>query len=256
MPKSKLMRVAITALLGAGLCPSQLNRGTLTGVITDPSGAAVANAAITATHVDTGVVSSTTTTDTGNYTLPALPIGNYRVSFEAAGFKKVVRDQMEVLAGGTHRLDVTFELGSVTESVMVQAQASALQTESSRVATNVNTKRVEDLPLQVNGAIRSVFNLAIIAPETKTAGGFRIGGGQAAGWEMAMDGLPLTSASAQYQQERAPADQFRADRRDQRVHGGKQRHEGRVRARDGSRDLRDEVRNEPGTWECLRVSPQ
>jgi hypothetical protein len=204
MSNVPLIRAATLAGLLTALCVAQLNRGSLTGVATDPSGAAVSSTVINATHLDTGVVSSTSTTENGNYTLPALPIGIYRVEFEAAGFKKVVRDKMEVIAGGTHRLDVQFELGSVTESVMVQAQASALQTESSRVATNVNTKLVEDLPLQVNGAIRSVFNLALIAPETKTAGGFRIGGGQAAGWEMAMDGLPLTSASAQYQQERAP----------------------------------------------------
>jgi hypothetical protein len=203
MSISTLIRIAGICLFPL-LCLAQLNRGSLTGVVTDPSNAAVAAATITATHVDTGVVSSTTTTDTGNYTLPALPIGVYRVNFEASGFKKVVRDRMEVVAGGTHRLDVQFELGSVTESVMVQAQATSLQTESSRVATNVSTKLVEDLPLLVNGSIRSVFNLALIAPETKTSGGFRIGGGQAAGWEMAMDGLPLTSASAQYQQERAP----------------------------------------------------
>jgi hypothetical protein len=188
----------------AALCVAQLNRGTLTGVVSDPSNAAVVGAVITATHVQTGVSSRTATTDGGNYTLPALPIGVYKVEYEAPGFKKVVRSQMEVLAGGTHRVDVQFELGSVTEAITVQAQASPLQTESSRVATNVSTKLVEDLPLIVNGAIRSVFNLAMIAPETKTTGGFRIGGGQAAGWEMAMDGMPLTSASAQYQQERAP----------------------------------------------------
>jgi len=203
MKQSTLIRIAFAFALPL-LCWSQLNRGTLTGVITDPQGAAVAGAAITARHVDTGVVSATASTDSGNYTLPALPIGVYRVEFEAPGFKKVVRDQTEVLAGVTHRADVQFELGSVSESVLVESQASQLQTESSRVATNVSTRLVEDLPLQVNGAIRSVFNLALIAPETKTAGGFRIGGGQASGWEMAMDGMPLTSASAQYQQERAP----------------------------------------------------
>ena len=69
---------------------------------------------------------------------------------------------------------------------------------------DITTKLVEDLPLVVAGQIRNVFNLAIIAPEVKTGNGYRIGGGQGSGWEMTMDGTSLTSASTQYQTERAP----------------------------------------------------
>jgi hypothetical protein len=199
------MRKSAALLIWTACCAhAQLNRGTLTGVVTDPSGAAVPSVQITAVHTATGSSASTVTTDGGNYTLPSLIIGNYRVTAEAAGFKRAVRENLELNAGATMRLDIALEIGSVGESILVEARASALETETTRVATSITNKLVEDLPLQVDGAIRSVFNLALVAPEAKTQNGFRLGGGQGAGWEMSMDGMPLTSASAQYQNQRAP----------------------------------------------------
>jgi hypothetical protein len=198
--------LALAALLAALalVLPAQLNRAVLTGVVSDPSGAAVANAKIKAVAKDTNATYNTATTGTGDYTLPALDIGLYRIEVEAQGFKKTLRDNVQVTSGATVRLDLTLEVGQVTESINVSAQAAALDTESTRVATQLTTKLVEDLPLVVAGQIRNVFNLAIIAPETKTANGFRIGGGQGTGWEMNMDGASVTSASVGYQNERAP----------------------------------------------------
>jgi hypothetical protein len=164
----------------------------------------VPGAKVTAVHVETGTSSASAATNAGAYTLPALQIGAYRVEYEAPGFKRSVRDQVVLTAGSTIRLDISLELGSVGESVMVSAQASPIETESARVATNITTKLVQDLPLLVDGGIRSIFTLARIAPETRGAGqGFRIGGGQQVGWEMLMDGMPLSSASALYQGDRA-----------------------------------------------------
>jgi hypothetical protein len=188
----------------AALAAAQVNRGTVTGIVSDPSGGLVPGVKITATHVETGTSVSTTSNATGNYTLAALQIGMYRVDYEGPGFKKSVRDNLQLTAGSTLRLDMTLELGSVTESVVVSAQAAAIETESTRVATNINTKLVQEIPLLVNGGIRSVLTLAMLAPETRSAGGFRIGGGQGAGWEMMMDGMPLSSASSLYQTARAP----------------------------------------------------
>ena len=197
------MRFLLLAFL---TCPlfAQLDRGSLTGIVKDPSGAAVAGAKVTATQLSTNTVAETSTTDSGDYTLPALTIGIYRVTVESAGFKRSISSKVEVTSGSTLRLDFAVEIGTLTESVQVQAQATSLETESTRVATNLTTKLIEDLPLVVAGQIRNVFNLAIIAPEVKTANGFRIGGAQGSGWEMSMDGTSLTSASTQYQTERAP----------------------------------------------------
>jgi hypothetical protein len=71
---------------------AQLNKATLTGVVADPSGAAIVNARIAVVHTATNTTFSTTTTETGNYTIPALDIGTYRVEAEAPGFKKALRE--------------------------------------------------------------------------------------------------------------------------------------------------------------------
>ncbi len=199
-----MKRACVLLLVSWTWAAAQVNRGSLTGIVTDPSGAVLPAVKVAAIHAETGTASSTIATEAGNYTLPALSIGAYRVDFEAAGFKRAVRENVTIGAGATVRLDITMELGSVGESVQVVAQASAIETETTRVATSITNKLVENIPLVVGGQIRNVFNLAIIAPETKTANGFRIGGGQGASWDMLMDGMPLTSASAQYQEQRAP----------------------------------------------------
>ncbi|MGE5489043.1 MAG: carboxypeptidase regulatory-like domain-containing protein [bacterium] len=198
------LRLVVLSVCAAALCLAQINRATLTGIVTDPSEAVVPGVRVVATHVETGVSSSTTTTSAGAYTLPALQIGTYRVEYEGQGFKRSVQNGVVLTAGATVRLDITLELGAVGESVTVSAQAAPLETESTRVATNVTTKLVQDLPMLVDGGIRSIFTLASIAPETKGTGqDFRIGGGQAVGWEMLMDGMPMSSASALYQGDRA-----------------------------------------------------
>lgn len=183
---------------------AQLDKGAFTGAVKDPSGAAVAGARVAARQTETNVTFSSVTTETGDYTIPAVAIGPYSVTVEAAGFKRSVRSDARITSGSTLRLDFVIEIGAVTESIQVQGQMTALETESTRVATNLTTKLIEELPLVVAGQIRNVFNLAVIAPEVKTNNGYRIGGGQGSGWEMSMDGTSLTSASTQYQTERAP----------------------------------------------------
>ena len=202
---SKLTQLVLIAVLGISSCFAQTNRGTLTGVITDPSGAVVPGVKIVATHVETGTVSNTVASEGGSYTIPALPIGLYRIEFEANGFKKAIRNQVELASGATLRQDIALEIGSVGESVQVSAQSSPLETETTRQASTIQEKLVQDIPLFVNGSIRSVVSLALLAPETKTINGnLRIGAGQTSGWEMMMDGQPLSSASTLYQDVRAP----------------------------------------------------
>ncbi|MEO8369608.1 MAG: TonB-dependent receptor [Candidatus Solibacter sp.] len=202
---TKLTQLVLIAVLGISFCFAQANRGTLTGAITDPSGAVIPGVKITATHVETGTSSTTLTSESGSYTIPALQIGQYRIEFVASSFKKGIVNQVELAAGATLRQDMVLQIGSVGESVQVTAQASPLETETTRQATTIQEKLVQDIPLFVNGSIRSVVSLALLAPETKTVNGnLRIGGGQTSGWEMMMDGQPLSSASTLYQDARAP----------------------------------------------------
>ena len=194
--------VSAAAAVSSGF--AQLDRGVITGVVTDPSGAAVPDARIIAVHVSTNVSTSTASTASGNYTLPALPIGTYRFTVEAGGFKQAKQENLLVTAGSTIRLDIAMEMGTVSESVQVTARTTTLETESTRVATNLSNKLVDDLPLVVAGQMRNVFNLAMVAPEAKSASNYRIGGGQGGGWDMMMDGVSQASASYNYQAARAP----------------------------------------------------
>src|SRR5437879_6621219 len=95
-----------TALLETATAAfAQLNRGTITGVVRDPSGAAIVNAQVLATHTDTNIVTKTNSTGAGDYSLLGLDIGTYSVSVEASGFRRAVRTAVTVDSGATVRLD-------------------------------------------------------------------------------------------------------------------------------------------------------
>ena len=183
---------------------AQLDRGSITGVLRDPSDAGVPGAQVRATQTDTGVAHSVQSAATGDYLIPSLPAGRYRVTAEAPGFKRVIRDGIDVTAGSTLRIDLTLEVGAVSEQVEVTAQAPLLESDSARVATNVTRQLVDNLPLVVAGRVRSVFDLAILAPETRSGNGFRIGGGQGQAYDIQMDGASVVAASNNYMRERAP----------------------------------------------------
>ena len=134
-------------LCAAGLAFAQTDRGTITGTVSDPAGAVVANAAIEARHIETGTVYPTVSTATGNYTIAQLPVGAYEVTVTVPGFKKYVRSGFTVQVAATLRIDITLEVGAATESVTVQAEAALLKTESGELSHNVSTDTVDNLPI-------------------------------------------------------------------------------------------------------------
>src|SRR5437763_15111755 len=115
--------VAFCLLISASGAFAQSDRGTITGTVSDPAGAVVANAAVEAKSQDTGSVYPVATSSTGNYTITALPPGLYEVTATVTGFKKVTRPAIQVSVATTVRVDFTLEVGSTTESVTVNAEA-------------------------------------------------------------------------------------------------------------------------------------
>ena len=113
--------------------------GTITGVISDPSGAVVANAPVEAKNTATGVVSTAATSATGNYELGDLPSGTYEIDVAVAGFKKYVRTGVTVQQLQTTRVDFALQVGSASEAVTVVDVAPLLQTESGDISHNVTT---------------------------------------------------------------------------------------------------------------------
>jgi hypothetical protein len=102
--------------------------GTITGVISDPAGAVVPAAPVQAKNTATGVVSEAATSATGNYTLGDLPAGTYEIDLAVAGFKKYARTGITVQQLQTTRVDVTLEVGTATESILVQGESPLLAT--------------------------------------------------------------------------------------------------------------------------------
>src|SRR3954466_15926824 len=157
---STLRHLAVAlAFLSAGFPAlfAQGDRATLRGAVKDGTGAVVPNAAVSVKHTSTNSEYKTVTTGAGDFTVPNLPIGSYRIRVEANGFKALLRDGIDLTAGDSVQLDLQLQVGTTQETIEVNATASVLQTDNARVSTQVSTKLVNDLPVQVNGDVRSPF---------------------------------------------------------------------------------------------------
>jgi len=149
----------LTVVFFAGNVFAQEFRGSITGLVTDPSEAVVAGARVTVTNVATNVVTATVSNATGNYTLLYLVPGRYTVSVEATGFKKLVRPGIEVRVGDKLELDLRLELGGTQETMTVTGGTPLLETESASLGQVVDRRRIADLPL----ADGNPFSLAQLA---------------------------------------------------------------------------------------------
>jgi len=130
--------VMATALFFSVSAFAQGTTGTLRGQVLDPTGAAVANAQITATNIETGVSTKSVTTSAGTYSFPSLLPGRYSVTVYVAGFKKYIKNDVTVLAGQDNVADAALELGVATETIEVSAGAVQVQTTSSSLTNDYN----------------------------------------------------------------------------------------------------------------------
>ncbi len=116
-------RVVMCCLVSMIAGFAQSDRGTITGTVTDNSGAVVPHAVVVAVNSENGTEFQVATSETGNYTISSLRPGTYNVSAEAAGFKKITRTGILVAVATNVRVDVTLEVGATTESLTVTAEA-------------------------------------------------------------------------------------------------------------------------------------
>src|SRR3974377_979825 len=187
------LQVVIGVCVVANLM-AQTDRGVITGTVKDVSGAVVPGAQVTAIQIDTNANFKTKTTTSGDFTVPALPVGTYQVRIENTGFKTNVANNVVVGAGATVSLDMTMELGTTQQTVEVSAASQMLQTEAGRVATEVSSRLVDELPVVVNGAVRSPFDLGASAAAGNSTGQYRAGGGGGGAYGMTLDGTAVTTA--------------------------------------------------------------
>jgi outer membrane receptor for ferrienterochelin and colicin len=144
---------AVLALTFSAL--AQVQNGQFTGTVSDPTGAAIANAKVTVTNPATDLNLSTTTNSSGNYTVKEVPIGVYKITVEAPGFKTVSNAGVTANAGTIAHVDFKMLIGKASEVIEVTGEAAAVNTEDSKLATTVSSTQINNLPL--NG--RNVFDL-------------------------------------------------------------------------------------------------
>src|SRR5438876_4183593 len=160
MKKLQFCLVAISMLLVALGAFAQVQNGQFTGTVTDPSGAAIPNAKVTVTNMGTNLSVTTTTNQSGLFVVRELPVGTYKISTEAKGFKTRTDTDLTLNAGTSQRVDFRMELGQAREVVEVTGEAAAVNTEDSKLASTVSSTQIASLPL--NG--RNVYDLIQLAP--------------------------------------------------------------------------------------------
>jgi hypothetical protein len=195
--------VAVTFLLVslAASAWSQVNRGTIRGTISDASGAVIVGAKITADD-DAGRSSSSVSTGAGNYSIQALPSGIYRVTAEAPGFKKLIRENVRVETGVVIGLDLQLEVGGTTEQVTVTAEAPILSNESSDMSTTVKSEIFMNMPLAMGlgrnaTAFAGLVTPGAIAQSGPNGGGYAstaYSGSQQISGDVLLEGLSVTFA--------------------------------------------------------------
>lgn len=139
--------------------------GTIVGTVEDASGARVPSAGVSLTSLLTGETRQTSADARGEFLILALPVGRYRLSVEAQGFKAFVSDQITLNLNQSVRVDAKLQVGNVTDQVRVTADAAQVETYQTQVGATVDTRRVTDLPL--NG--RNVYDLVTTLPGVSSA---------------------------------------------------------------------------------------
>jgi hypothetical protein len=154
-----MLLVGVLLLSSTNLLYGQAVKGTLLGTITDAGGGVVVGATVTITEVNTNLSRSMVTNESGNYVFGNLDRGVYRLEVQREGFKKTLRDQIDVLVNTDTRIDIQMEPGGITETIQIAANVPLLQTDRADVGRQIETKQLQDMPLAFNRNFQSLLNL-------------------------------------------------------------------------------------------------
>jgi len=200
--RRRLLPTLLFMALSTGILQGQAFYGSIVGTVDDSSGAALASTTVALTNSATGDRRQVVTASDGSYRFVNLVPGTYRLEIERAGFKRYTRDQIDVSVESQVRTDIEMQVGDVNQSVEVQAEVPLLQTETANLSQVVDSRAVEELPL--NG--RNILNLISLAPgvvpqgssegsltgkNVFAAGNYQIGGGTANQSATYYDGVPV-----------------------------------------------------------------
>ena len=182
-------------LLTAAAAPAgaQTTFASVTGNVTDASGAVIPGASVTAVHLDSNYRYTAQSNEAGTYTLAQLREGTYRVTVEAQGFKQFVATDVRLVSMDVRRIDVQLEVGSVDTRVEVTAGATLIETETARISDVKSTQQINSLPLNT----RSLWNFVGLSPGVVQAGNDsatrRFAGSRANQSDASIDGITLSN---------------------------------------------------------------
>jgi len=194
----------LLGLAFASVLSAQDFRATLTGAITDASGAAVPAAMVTVKNVSTNETNTTRSNESGNFTLGYLRPGDYTVSVEAQGFKRLERSNVNLVVGQTANLSVQLDIGSTADQVTVTGEAPLLEATKADRGIVLDSRKLENFP--ING--RNPLMMAAFVPGVSFRGGsirafdngsiahWNINGSPALSTEFLLDGAPNNSQQA------------------------------------------------------------
>src|SRR5579875_1922678 len=189
--------IFVAALLLVLQAGAQVGTSSITGVVTDPSGARIPGARVTALNEQTNISYQTTTTAAGTYAFASLPVGSYTVTVEAQGFKKWVGQHNVLNVGAPLVVNVTLQVGSLESTVRVEGAYERLQTTNATISDVVTGSEIRNLPL--NG--RNPLNLINIEPgliQTSTnavGSGTHINGSRDRAFNVTLDGIDVNEPS-------------------------------------------------------------
>ncbi len=208
-----MFRLFFAIVFSATVMLAQSNTGTITGAITDSAKAAIPAAKITITNVDTSISTHAESTQTGNYSVPALLPGRYRIEVEKQGFSKAVVAAVEVFTSSTSSVDIELKVGSVSESITVREDAPLLTADSAQVNTTVENSLIMELPFAERSSISAALlspgitgdpqypggiqseNAGIYTPPLAPGSSIAMGGGRPGSGSILVDGSDITLAS-------------------------------------------------------------
>lgn len=165
-----MTRYLVVLLAVVGIVVGQEDRASVAGLITDPAGAAVPNAQITITSVERSTSSQAASSDAGRYQVGFLLSGKYTLTVEAPGFKKYVRENIELAVAQKLGLDLKLEIGALAESVTVNDRVTLLETESASRGQVITRRELHDLPNNGLSPFQLVWAIAGVTRTTASWG--------------------------------------------------------------------------------------
>ena len=198
----RILSIFTVVLLLTAFAAAQETRATLTGRVTDPTGAVVPNAPIIVTNSDTGAKTIVRTNAAGDYTAPFLTPGNYDVSVSVVGFKTFVHSGLVLQTEQTVTENITLALGNVSQTVSVTVETPLVDTADASTGQTLTAEEVEDLPsngrsplgyahLEYGAVAKGKHSMSQVTPfGNSTADDFSLGGGASSSNELLLNGVP------------------------------------------------------------------